>query len=608
MIAALLAAWIALAPAVSPADAPLGQARARLAANDLPGAEQAARDAVARAPTHGPALMVLGLVQFRSERYEEALALFERAATGAPVPAPGPLAFNRGSALFALERWGEAEEAFAEAARADPKLAGLADVNAGLAALGAHDPARARVHLEAAARAPTAGALTAELDGLRAQIDGAAAPEATVEAAAPPASPPPDPADVAYARGRALYGDHRYDEAAGAFDEAVRHQPDDAELRFARALNDYRRDRRAEAREGFAAALSLGLDPESARDARDYLDRLSGGLRAQGPGLALRAAVGGGYDTNVAQLAASRTEVIAAETPEQTSDLFLDANLDLGFGLRLSDVLFVQPGYTFDQAGYQREEFDPYAFQVHGLALRAEVSASSGVRLGLLGGLDYQFTGLRQFRAFQRVATVEPQLAFDEGAHLTTLLRLRWQDKSPYQEADAYYQGRRLDLRVAQRLRLASLRLDLSYRHRREKIGTRTQDLGTLRFNRRGLAVEGTYLAPYAHVSNALGLAGSLELPAGFNLSIEGGFEGLRYSHDSVWYATGPLGRTRELGRKRRKDDRVTASAELTFAPTDWLEVGLRYDLIVNRSNIHFAFDDKNSTKQVIGLELSGEL
>jgi hypothetical protein len=68
------------------------------------------------------------------------------------------------------------------------------------------------------------------------------------------------------------------------------------------------------------------------------------------------------------------------------------------------------------------------------------------------------------------------------------------------------------------------------------------------------------------------------------------------------------LGRTHELGRKRRDDDRIAASAELTFAPTDWLELGLRYDLVVNRSNIRFAFDDKNSTKQVVGLEIAGEM
>jgi tetratricopeptide (TPR) repeat protein len=602
MIAAFVAAWMALVPAPSPADAPLGQARARLAANDLPGAEQAARDAVARAPTHGPALLVLGMVLFRNDRYDEALDLFQRAAVGVPPAASGPLGFNRASALFALARYREAEDAFSDAARAEPKLAGLAEVNAGLAALGAGELDRARAHAEAAARAPTADALTTELDSLRAQIAGAASPAPAVEA-----PPPPDPAEVAYARGRALYGQRRYDEAAGAFDEAVRHRSGDAELRFARALNGYRRDRRAEAGDDFEAALALGLDEESARDARDYLDRLSGGLRAQGPGLDLRAAVGGGYDSNVAQLAASRTEVIAAETPERTADLFLDANLDLAYGLRLSDTLFLQPGYTFDQLGYQREEFDTYAFQVHGLALRAELTPRRGLRLGLTGALDYQFTGLRTFEAFQRLATVEPQLAIDEGAHLTTLARLRWQDKSPYQDADAYYRGRRLDLRIAQRLRLATLRLDLTYRHRREKIGTRTQDLGVLRLNRRGLSIEGTYLAPYSHVSHAVGLSGSLALPAGFTLAIDGGLERLRYSQDSVWYATGPLGRSRELGRKRRHDDRVTASAELTFAATDRLELGLRYDLVVNQSNIHFAFDDKSSTKQVIGLELSGE-
>jgi hypothetical protein len=336
------------------------------------------------------------------------------------------------------------------------------------------------------------------------------------------------------------------------------------------------------------------------------------GLSAQGPGLDLRASVGGGYDTNVSQLGPSRTEVIAAEIPEQDADGFVETNVDASYGLRLSHTLFLQLGYTFDQIGYQREELDQYALQVHGLAARSELAVARGLRLGLAGGLDFQFTGLRHFEAFQRVATVEPQLAVDEGPLFTTLLRARWQGKSPYQTADAYYAGHRLDLRASERLHVDRLRLDLGYRHRREDIGTRTQDLGMLTITRRRTGVmrtfEGTYVAPYAYLSNAALLSASVELPAGLLMTLEGGAERLAYAQDSVWYGTGPLGRTHELGRKRRDDNRITGSAELTFTVTGWLELGLRYDLIVNRSNIHFAFDDKNSTKQVVGLEIAGEL
>src|SRR5207244_6952367 len=122
---------------------------------------------------HGPSLMVLGQVQFRREHYDQALDLFERAAAGVPAPAAAPLAFNRGSTLFALGRYREAEDAFIEAAR-DPKLTGIAEVNAGLAALGTGDLARARQHAEAAGRSSTAAAIATELDGLRAQIAAAA--------------------------------------------------------------------------------------------------------------------------------------------------------------------------------------------------------------------------------------------------------------------------------------------------------------------------------------------------------------------------------------------------------------------------------------------------
>ena len=64
------------------------------------------------------------------------------------------------------------------------------------------------------------------------------------------------------------------------------------------------------------------------------------------------------------------------------------------------------------------------------------------------------------------------------------------------------------------------------------------------------------------------------------------------------------LGRTFEAGRVRRQDDRMAASARLSFAFTDVVDATLRYELAVNRSNVQYAFDDKRYDKQVVSLSL----
>jgi tetratricopeptide (TPR) repeat protein len=612
---------------------PLERARTLLASGDVEAAGGAALAALEQRPGSGAAYLVLGMARFRARRYDEALAAFTAARTSPEPPAPGALAFNEAATLFALGRFSEAEGAFLLAGRADPKLVALATLNAALAAGQADAPEHARQLLATAAQMPGADALAGELraaagelderaaaaaraqeDGLRVQAKAALKAgrldEAIVgfrqaaSAAGARRAGDQERAELIYDTGVAELRAGRYHEAASDLAEAVRLAPDEAEFHYTAGIVAIRRDDGERARLELQRALALGLDEEDAADARELLDGLSPGLRAAGSGWRLDAETSGGYDSNVAQLGEGRVDSLSAEAPEQPGGMFVSAGIEAGGARTFGPLFFAELTYGLDQLAYGDESFDPYNLQTHALSARLELTPPGPVRLGLNVVADYQLAGLRTFAAFQRALAFEPQLALDEGEHVSTVLRVAWQRKDATDEAD-YLDGTRLDLWLGQRWRSRGLRAQLAYRHRREDIGTRSVDLGAI--GRRKL-FEGRYLVPYGYRSNSVVGELSWWVVDRLHLGLDASLGRLQYQGDNVLYRTGVLGRTNEARRVHREDDRVGVGAELGWRLARGVDVVLRYELMANQSTIDFAFDNKEFTKHTFTLSLAASL
>jgi tetratricopeptide (TPR) repeat protein len=608
----------------------LEEARKLMAAGDNNAAAHLALAALQAQPGNGSAYMVLGLARFRASRYAEALQAFAAARKAATPPSPGLLAFNEGSALFELDRFEDAERAFKEAGRADAKLAPLATVNAGHAALGAGALTRARAYAEAAMLLPGSDSIVAAASDLRADIedgeaaaheqrlvaerdaakaallagqveDAIAAYRRTLIDAERARAPAEDRAEIAYGLGYALYRAGRYDEAALHFDAAARLIPDEADFHLMAGLAHHKRDADDEAARALDRALTLGLDADAAQLAHDARDALAWGLRSQGRGLTLHAGASGGYDSNVAQLGALRTEVLSAELPENEGSPFVTATVDTSFGAALGRHVTAQGLYMLDQIAYTDPDHDIFSLQVH--TLRGSGEARWGHLLaGLAAQGELQFSGLSAFAPFQRVVSLEPSLGLEEGPWTSTWLRVKVSDKESLDEQTDYFSGSRRDLRISQKVRMRSFRAELGYRHRRENIGSRELDLGT--FTAQRVTVTGFYFVPYGHRLHGAFATIAATLFRDLRVGLDGAFDRLVYDQDSVLRAEAGV-RSREIDRVRRRDSRLGLGLWLAVPVGDLMELGLRYDVSMNDSTVQFAFDDKGFTKHQASLELS---
>jgi tetratricopeptide (TPR) repeat protein len=607
----------------------LGRARSLMAAGDHDGAVAAATAVLVQQPGNGSAYLVLGMAHFRGGRYREALDAFQAARTAPAPPAPGPLAFNEGSTLFALARFEEAERAFQEAASRDGRLGPLAGLNAGQAALASGNLQRARAHLQAAEQQPGAAALASELSDLRADLEQRERDLTTARAeqlrtraraallagrlqesiagyreargeAQSRGAPASERADLAYAEGVGTLRAGRTAEAAALFREAAQLEPADADYHYMWGLAAQRGDDPATARPALERALQLGLDPDDAATAREALDRMSLGLRRGGAGPSIGLELGAGYDSNVSQLSAGRIEGLSAEEPDRTGAPWGSLSLELALGATAGPRWFGEVAYWLEQRAYGDEAFDLYNLQSHQLSARGEWTPAGPWRLGLSLAGEYQLAGLRGFGFFQRALAIEPHLAFDEGPHTATVLRLhgRWQQAAP---TDDHLDGRRAELWLGQIWRSRRLRAQVGLRNRRELVGTRTVDLSGL--GQRG-RFEGRYVHPYGYDGNALAADATVLLGDRWRLGLDASGERLRYRQDNVLTVLGLLGRTAEVARARREDRRFSGGAQLSFALTDALDLTGRYDLVVNRSNIAYDFDDKNYVKHGLFLAL----
>ena len=361
-------------------DDPLLKARRLLREGHYDEAAAVAQSYVEDVPSDGAGFMVIGLACYRSSRYQEALRAFGNARAAARPPSSALLSFNEGSAYFALNRFAEAQTAFSQAASEDPSLALLATANAGHAALGAGNIAKARryaMSLESMQHDSAATSTITELADAIKEFEGSEALEAMAshrtKAKAALNDDQPEMAaaeymaalekaervgaganirsELWYAVGYARYRGMHYQEAEQAFIAASKLSPKDGEFGYMVALSEYRMGQLDLARTGFELALKLGVDEDTSKLARHYLASTNWGMNARGEGLTAHAGVNSGYDSNVSQLGGI-SEVLGGEVQETRSGTFMSVNADAQWGTSIGNVGYVRADYNFDQLAY----------------------------------------------------------------------------------------------------------------------------------------------------------------------------------------------------------------------------------------------------------------
>lgn len=556
---------------------PLGLAQEAFARRDYPAAAALAL-AEARPPHEGAALDLTALALFRAGRSEEALARFDAAGRTADPPARARWQYNRGACLYDLGRAAEAEQAFLAAAEradgGDAPLIAAALANAGFAALESGSPERARALL---ARLRALPQLAGPVAGLADDLAAAIAEQA-LSAGAPPAPPPglePTPLHASQPGG-----------------------------------------------------------PTSGRDG-DAGGSLPGAGAGQPPVLSLLAAAG--YDTNVLQSGLGTAPEGAPIASGQVASPTLELSGAAQGRWSPSPRTGLWLTYALDQVAYLAPAAEDYSLQQH--QLQAGVEHRLGPwRLGLAADGYAAFTGLSDFRGLQGGGGLGGSVVRAWSPSSTTRLDAAWGLRRALSSEFDHLDGDRLDLALGQAQAVGRLILGGSARFRRERLGTLVQATQQPVPCPPGATCSQRYEIPYGY--DGLLLAGSAQLELG-DLAFEGrppdhlalglllGWEGRRYAAPVLLWQTvvDGLGQTTErlLHTQLREDDLLFLSATARLRLGDHLWLGARYDLSVNASTVARSgarpggpggpsgladphaldYDDKNYTRQVLGLELT---
>jgi tetratricopeptide (TPR) repeat protein len=557
MMVAPVLTLVALLVAVDP----LAGAKQAFAEGQYAEAERLALQA-AQPPQEGAALYLVGLARFRAGRPAEALEALDAAGGAQDAPERAGWSFNRGACLYALERFAEAEQAFLEAAT-DESLARAAWVNAGFAALDGGSPERAAQWAERAkpGASEREAVLVEELLSLVARARGLAEDEAA----------------EAYRQGLASFDAGRFEEARALFLQAAKGDPASGRALLMAGASAYRRGARETAREDLTSALALSLEPRDRRTARDYLDRLSFGLRSHGQGLRASAGAGLGFDSNVLQVGVAARDVSGTSSTAVAS-AFAEAGLGLVARLRLSDTLFAEISYGGTQRAYALSSAQDYSLQLHRAAAALEWDVARRVRLGASSWGDLFFTGLSDFRGLQASVSGSAWLALDENEWTSSRLDVSFAHKAGLLSEFSYLTGQRLDATLSQELRLRTLGLTAWYRYREDRIGTLVQ------------AVSGDtsreYVIPFAWSGHAVGASARQVLSERFDASLNAEVEWRDYLGDSYLRVESAEGSVEAWGRRQREDARFVLGPAVSARLSDHLQLSARYELLVNTSNV----------------------
>ncbi len=615
----------------------LASARQALDGHDWERAAALAALASARDPSSAEAALVVGLARFRAHEPARALAPFARAV--ALSPGSASLRFNLASALYQSGRFADAEARYVEAAERDAKVAPLALLDAGLAALDGGRPERAIAHLQAAERAASAVGQTpvadeahktlqtftrrsehapapelvrlahAGTEALRAHRygDAIASYRRALDVAVAEGASTADRAELEYDLGNALWRANDLVAAARALTVAVELAPREADFHYLLGLVHFDAGADRDAKLALERALALGLHADQARRAGDILRTLAETRRGETSRVFVELRVAGGVDTNVPQ---SGTLVTASHPSAETSTApFLEGDLDFLWrpAGTARDGFTIE--YRFGQLAYLSNELDLYSLQEHDVALSGAWTPTPRLTLELGGDGYVLFSGVETFSPFQTGASIGPRITVREPHGFETRLRAQHIFKRSLDPTYDYLGGNRDEAGAAELWRDPQDRVSFGYLFAREDIGVQKVQLSLLDLPRAAAGSfdpNSVYFIPYSYFSHEVSLAAARNLPRDFY-----GTASLHYEHrdyDQSAHISAPNG-TPSYYRPRR-DDRFAVDVALRHPIAYGFDIELAYTLVVNRSTIDntrastpLDYDDKNYVKNVILLD-----
>ncbi|HEX8952764.1 MAG TPA: hypothetical protein VF945_13000, partial [Polyangia bacterium] len=521
----------------------------------------------------------------------------------------------------------------------DDKLAPLALLDAGLAALDGGNPERAVTHLQAAEKAARAAGQAPVADEAHATLqsfahrstrtiapelqrltlegkealrahryrDAAADYRRALDVAVAEGASAADRAELDYALGNALWRANDLVAAARALTAAVELAPGEAEFHYLLGVVHFDAGADRDAKVALERAVALGLPAAEARRAADILRALKETRRGETSRLFVELRVAGGLDTNVPQsgvfVSATHPSAEASTAP------LLEGDFDFFWRPAGTARNGFSVEYRFGQLAYLSNELDVYSLQEHDVALSGAWTPTSRLTLELGGDGYVLFSGVETFAPFQTGASVGPRITVREPRGFETRLRAQHIFKHSLDPTYDYLSGNRDEAGLAELWHDPKDRLSLGYLFAREDIGVQKVALGLLDLPRAALGTfdpNAVYFIPYSYFSHEVALGATRDLPRAFLGSVA-----LRYEHrdyDQAAHIAAPNG-TPSYYRVRR-DDHVAIDVSLRHPIALGFDIELAYTLAINHSTIDntrastpLDYDDKSYVKQVVQLD-----
>ncbi len=509
--AGTLAAVLAALSVVSPA--PARAERALRAAGPAPHAPASAQR------------LSLAAEHFGAGRYAAARQLFDELLAGdAGLGERDTIAFNAAVASYALAEYADALRRFRDVERAHPRLAALARINAGFAALRSGDLALAE--RQARALEPLAQELEvrrqkllAELEQTRELARGEArqqelevgftelaeqrwqsAREHFARAlSGAPGSDRETLADAHYGLGLAAAQLGETQAAQRHFEQSLRLRPHDGRslLGLAQLAEDGADPLRAE--RAYESALEQPLDESEQRDAQRGLLRLYP-LPRSGPTAYL--ALGAGIDGNATQSGSG--DLLATGAPERQSSPYASGLVELGMALRASRRSALGLSYTGDVLALLHAGVDDSSLQAHELVARWQWAPTPALRWRLDAGVAHVLAGLSPVRSFEWDGVLALTMDLQTGAR--SRARVQLGDRLVQATELSYLDGHRLHLLATEIWSLGGWELSLQGALRYVSAGTERVALAADALESCSPSCERrSYHNPYSYWSPALG-------------------------------------------------------------------------------------------------------